>query len=320
MLINALILGARGAVGRVIADDLRRQGHRVTPAGRRMTPGGLQLDLAAPGGADALAAAAADHDVVVNASGVEDPALATLVGATPLVDISATGSYLDALADTARDTPSTTGRPAATIVLGAGLVPGLSTLLIADLEPRAGDQIDLAVVLGSGEQHGPAAVEWTAGLAGRDLHSPPETTVVRNLRERRRLAGPHGERAYLRADFPDHVLVGRPGDFAVRSYLALTSPLATAALGLVGRFPPLRGLISRAPHLGGDGWSLAAIDRRTGETRSARGAGQSRATGLLAARAALAAAASPSRGPVPMSALLTLDDVADIARAATSRA
>lgn len=307
MTIDALILGARGAVGRVIADDLRRRGHRVTPAGRRPTPGGLPLDLAAPGGLTALRAAAAGFDVIVNASGVEEPALGAAVGTTPLVDVSATGAYLDGLADAVR----AAGQPT-TVVLGAGLVPGLSTLLIADLSPRPGDDVDVAVVLGSGEEHGPAAVRWTAELAGRSLHEPPEPGTVPNLRERRRLSGPLGERTHLRADFPDHVLLGRAGGYAVRSYLALTSPLATAALGLVGRFPGLRPLVSRAPHVGGDAWSLHARIRRTGETRTAQGAGQSRATGMLTARAALAAVAAPTEGAVPMSHLLALADLTDI--------
>lgn len=298
---RALVLGARGAVGRVVTRELRGRGHTVTPAGRAGGTDSVAIDLASPAGLAALAERAPTHDVVINTSGIEAPAIAEAAGGTILIDISATASYLAELARR-----SAGGQP---MVLGVGLVPGLSTILLSSLDSRPGDDLDLAVVLGGGEAHGAAAVDWTANLAGRPLFAPPEGGTVLNFREGRRLPGPFGERRHLRADFPDHLLIGEPSHLSVRTYLATDSHISTAALAAVGRFPRLRGLVRHAPHLGGDGWSLTATNRRTGQRLSARGNGQSLATGTLTARIAEAADRLHPSSTVTAADLLTLDDI-----------
>ncbi|GAA3646030.1 hypothetical protein [Microbacterium marinilacus] len=298
---RALVLGARGAVGRVVVSDLRAGGHSVTPAGRTPSTGSVRIDLTASDGGDALRAAAVGHDVVVNASGVEDPRIAAALGGATLVEISATAGYLDALARAA---------PAGSrMVLGAGLVPGLSTIILAALDAGAGDELDLGVVLGGGEDHGAAAVAWTAGLAGRALHDPPEGRRVLNFRESRELPTTAGRRRLLRADFPDHLLLGRGGGFAVRSYLGTDSRLTTAALAAVGFLPALRRAVAYAPHVGGSGWSISAVDRRTGRGLIAHGDGQSLSTGILTSRMAAAAAAGGRTGVVTAADVLSLDDL-----------
>lgn len=296
-----LVLGARGTVGRVVVDHLRALGHDVTPAGRSVGTDGARVDLSDPPGHRALHELARFHDAVVNASGIEDPKLATVASAALFVDISATAAYLGALSAAA---PS-----GARILAGAGLVPGLSTVLLNALDARSKDDLDLAVVLGGGEAHGSAAVAWTAALAGQPVYAPPEGHVVVNFEESRRLPGAFGVRRHLRADFPDHILVGAPRQVSVRTYLAVDSRLSTAALGLVGRFPELRGLVSRAPHLGGDGWSLTALNRRTGETITASGRGQSATTGALTARLTDQAVRGAVTGVVTAAHVLGLDDV-----------
>jgi hypothetical protein len=293
---RALLLGARGAVGTVVRRDLERDGHTVTAASRAESDG-ARIDLS--GDLTALSALASEHDVVVNASGIERADLATATGATPLVDISATGSYLETLRLTA----------SGPVVLGAGLVPGLSTVLAASLDTRAGDDVDVLVMLGSGEQHGPAAVAWTAGLVGADVHRPPEGGAVRNFRESIRALGPDGRaRRYLRADFPDHVLLGGTDAPNIRSYLTLGSALMTGALDLVGRMPVLRGALTSAPHVGTDAWHVVAANRRTGERNEASGRGQSEATGRLTALAALRVVEAQPSGPVTMADLVPMAD------------
>jgi hypothetical protein len=273
---NALVLGARGAVGRVVVDELRRRGHHATPAGRAGTE--VLVDLASPEDWSTLATAARSYDVVVNASGIEDARLAD-VAPTPLVDVSASAAHLDQLADR---TPAS-----GAVVLGAGLAPGLSTVLLASLGAEPGADLDLGVLLGTGERHGAAAVAWTQGLVGTDLHDPPEPYAVRNLLERRALAGPSGRRrTYLRADFPDHALLGPRDGVVVRSHLAVGGPATTAALALVARVPSLRGMLARTPHVGSDAWHLVARDRHTGRRAWATGRNQSLATGVLTALAA----------------------------------
>lgn len=293
---RALLLGARGAVGTVIRRELERAGHGVTSASRT-APGDAGADLT--GDLAPLARLAATHDVVVNAAGIERVDLSVATGRTPLVDISATGAYLAGLRANA----------SGPVVLGAGLVPGLSTIMVTAIDARAGDDVDVLVMLGAGERHGPAAVAWTAGLVGTDIHEPPERVPLRNLRQSRRETGPDGRtRRYLRADFPDHVLLAEASGPAIRSYLALSSAQMTAALGLIGRVPALRGALGVAPHLGSDAWHVVARDRRTGARREASGSGQSEATGRLTALAAARAAEAPSFGAVPMSALVTLEE------------
>lgn len=321
---RALVVGARGAVGAAIAAELERLGHRVVRAGRTPAPGFVRLDLAASDGITQLSMLAAENDVVINASGVEDVRLATLT--TPVVEISATSSYL---ADLAAHTEA-----GATICRGAGLAPGLSTLLIAALTREPADDIDLGVTLGAGEAHGAAAVEWTVGLIGADIYRPPESATsgsatsgsvtagsgVPNLTTSRVLRGPDGRaRRYLRADFPDHLLLadalgsdrGQRPVAPVRSYLALTDRVATWALGYAGRHPWCAPMVSRAPHIGSDRWELVAANRRSGHSRKVLGRGQSHATAVMAVLAAEAlvarVSASGSQGAVTMADLLTLD-------------
>lgn len=292
---RALLLGARGAVGTVIRRELERDGHVVTAASRAEA-GGVRIDLR--GDLAPLGTIAAHHDVVINASGIERAELAAATGRTPLVDISATGSYLAALRASARGP----------VVLGAGLAPGLTTVLAAALESRPHDQIDVLVMLGSGEKHGPAAVAWTAGLVGTDVHLPPEGGEVRNFRTSLRAEGPDGRtRRYLRADFPDHILLAPSGAPVIRSYLTLGSAAMTASLDLVGRLPALRGALSIAPHVGSDAWHVVARNRRTGERRQAAGAGQSEATGRLTALAAVRIAGSTG-GAVTMAELVSVEE------------
>lgn len=302
---NILLLGARGAVGSVIRRELERRGHAVTSAGRTAS-GAAGLDL--NGDLAPLTSLSAAHDIVVNASGIERVDFARAVGRIPLIEISATGAYLDALRSAS---------PGAA-VLGVGLAPGLSTILATALDSAPGDEIDIFVMLGSGEAHGPAAVAWTAGLVGTDLFRPPEGRRIRNLRESRRATGPDNrERTYLRADFPDHILLGTPEsgrsaaahpDRRVRSYLALSSAPLTTALRAVGRITFLRGALGLAPHLGSDAWHVIARHRRTGEQRQVSGSGQSESTGILTALTAIRAGAHAVNGAVTMADLVGLDD------------
>ena len=317
---SALVLGARGAVGRSVVAELRSLGVDVTAAGRTAPdPQGLAIDLRAPSGFAALREAAPRFDVVINATGIEDPRLLSATPDTILVDISATAAYLDeCTAAFAR--PDSGAHGPHGLVLGVGIAPGLSTLLVEALDSTPGDEIDVAIMLGGGEAHGPAAVEWTACLAGKPLYLPGDadshpggSAPVLNFQDSLQVAEPRGTRRYLRADFPDQLLVGAPRQMLVRSWLATDSRLSTAALGLVGRFPALRSLVSRAPHLGSTGWRITARNRRTGQTLRADGDGQSRTTGVLTAHAGLAAAKHQLRGAATTAQLMSLAEVDGLA-------
>lgn len=300
---RALLLGARGAVGTVVRRELTHAGHTVTAASRTAS-GDAAVDLR--GDLTALTRLAGTHDVVVNASGIERPDFGIAVGGTPLVEISATGAYLDALR-------TASSASSAAVVLGAGLVPGLSTVLVAKLDSRPGDEVDVLVMLGSGEKHGDAAVAWTADLVGTDLYRPPEHQPVRNLVTSTKADGPDGHpRRYLRADFPDHVLLGADRGLSIRSYLTMSSATATAALATVARVPRLHGLLRKSPRIGSAHWHVLVRNHRTGQRLEAHGTGQSEATGRLTALAAVRAVSISTTGPVTMADLVDADEAAEV--------
>ncbi|GAA2835350.1 NAD-dependent epimerase/dehydratase family protein [Leucobacter komagatae] len=311
---RALVLGGTGAVGRAVAHELEARGHEALRGSRGAgsSPGAVRLDLSSAAGMRRLREVAHECDVVVDASGRDDPATSRELEGVPYVDTSATTSYLAEL----RGLRAQSG--AATLVLGAGIAPGASTVLAAALASEPGDEIDVSVLLGTGEVHGPAAVAWTAGLAGNAVWGAPDGAEILNYRERRRIPIDGRDRTHLRTDFPDHLLLAAAG-VTVRTYLTLGSPLATAGLALVGAVPALRGILAAAPHWGDDRWRVAALNRRTGEMLAASGSGQSRATGEFAALAAIRASESPGLGAVTMADLFGLDVLASAA-AVTSRA
>ncbi|WP_433466673.1 hypothetical protein [Spirillospora sp. CA-128828] len=153
----------------------------------------------------------------------------------------------------------------ATAVLSVGLAPGVTNLLAREF---GGRDVDIGVLLGSGERHGPSAVEWT-------LDS------LADLGEswRMQFPAPYGIRTVHRFPFPDqHTLPGR-----VRTGLCLDSRALTALLPRLVRFRdarPLRAMFHRV-HVGGDGFAVAVASG--GTVRAFTGRRQSRATGLVAA-------------------------------------
>ncbi|AXG82658.1 saccharopine dehydrogenase [Streptomyces paludis] len=328
---SALVLGGYGAVGTHVVARLREGGGRAYAAGRDPVRADRPFDLTA-GAGEAYLRALDGIDVVVNASGAEDPGLA--VAATDrgiaFVDISATTPYIAALERLT---------PAAPLLLGVGLAPGLTGLLATALAKApgpgpvpgqapapgpapgpagpthptggpVGGPIDLAVVLGAGEKHGAAATDWSYGLLGRtfpDTHGGPP---VRNYSRPRAFDLPHlGRRRLYRADFSDQHTLTRTLGVPVRTYFGTDSRAATAALALLTWLPGARRATPRGLHLpGSDGWLASATHAGTGRTVWARGRSQSRASALLAALAAHAAPALPP-GVHQLTDVVTLDDV-----------
>ncbi|MFS0712919.1 hypothetical protein ABC195_03490 [Microbacterium sp. 2P01SA-2] len=309
--LSVLVLGSRGAVGAAAAHALRADGHAVIEVSRSPQRGGLAADVTTPEGRDVLADAARRADVVIDASGLEIADVQDAVGSTPLVDVSATASHLARLAGGVAE--------GGAVLLGAGIAPGISTVLAKALGAAPGDDVDVTVMLGAGEHHGAAAVEWTVRLAGTPIYAAPETEQIVNLRAARRFHSVSGRRTYLRADFPDDLLWGSPSAVAVRSWLALDSRVATAALRIVGAFPPLAPALRRAPHLGTSRWRVGAVHRQSGQRLSAWGDGQSIATGRAAALAAIRMVERHVRGAVTMADIVGVDDIRGIAGVGVDR-
>lgn len=310
---RAFVLGARGAVGAATTAELRRHGHEAIGIGRS-SGNEIQLDISTTTGRAALLATLEVGDVVINASGQEHLEFAELAAAAHFVEVSATGRYLDELRGLL--STETSPHPAATLqsatpkqaaaraaapmeasgttqkkskpaaVLGAGIAPGLSTVLLAALDSRPGDELDLGVTLGSGEKHGAAAVQWTESLIGAPIYRSRgiDGKSLQNFRETRLLPGLGGRpRTHLLADFPDQVILGDKSGVLIRSHLALSSTLMTQSLRTLARFPQLARLMRSVPPIGSETWRIVALNRRTREQIAVEGEGQSHATGVLAA-------------------------------------
>ncbi|WP_199732181.1 NAD-dependent epimerase/dehydratase family protein [Cellulomonas triticagri] len=300
--LRVLVLGGYGAVGRHAVTTLRALGHHPVTAGRDATRADLRLDLT---DLPAVASAAAEVDVVVNAAGAEDAHLVTAVtrAGAAFVDISATGAYLERVERLAVDAP---------VVLSVGIAPGLTNLLahaaVRDA-PDATGPLDLAVVLGAGEAHGAAATAWSLGLLGRRYPDTvgPAGATVRNYTRGATFDLPGGRRRLHRADFSDqHTLtrtLGRP----VRTYFGTDTRFATTALALLTWAPPIGRLAGRAHLPGSEDWVLQVRDA-AGPHLTATGTGQSHATGVLAAHAAALAAHAPA-GVHHLPDLTTLEEL-----------
>lgn len=276
----------------------------MTTAGRNPARNDVALDLASASGAapsSSYVAMTEQADVVINASGFENPALAA-ASAAPFIDIGASAPYFAQIA---------TAHPRAGALLSVGLAPGLSSILASTLSSAPHDEIDVAIVLGVGEKHGDAAIAWTAGLLGKRFESPADGRTVLNFSEGRRFDVPGFGRAVLvRTDFPDGAASGAgPVHARVRSYFATTSTFATLALRAVTHAPSAgRGVT--ALHLpGSDAWFVVARNRRTGEQLAAQGNNQSLATAAVTALAAEATLKHSWSGVQHLPQLLSLDEL-----------
>lgn len=291
---RALIAGANGAVGQEISRELTGLGHHISSVGRN-SQNKFVIDLSSATAVPELEKVMNDHDVFINASGIENSALAQI---PRLIDISASTDYLEQLLDKAPDeTPQ---------LIGVGLAPGLSSILAKEIAKGEQDEIDLAIMLGSGEKHGPAALKWTSGLIGKRIYLGDGQLGPKNFSESRRITGPKNtKQRYLLADFPDHLLLNSP---RIKSYLAMSSPLATHALAMIARLPYGKKMLQYSPKIGDSKWQLMAHNHSTGKSIEVSGYGQSKATGILTAMAAERFFALTPKTSVTMADLITSAD------------
>ncbi|WP_149263005.1 saccharopine dehydrogenase NADP-binding domain-containing protein [Actinomadura sp. K4S16] len=261
---RVVVLGGYGAVGREVVAGLLGHVPEVVAAGRdlakaRTVPGALAMRIDLRG--DDLEQIAADAVVMCAETGNARVAEACLARGVHYVDVSASHAVLSGI----EALDGLAAERNATAVLSVGLAPGVTNLLARE---SGGGEVDIGVLLGAGERHGPSAVEWTLdSLAG--------------LGEswRMRFPEPYGVRTVHRFPFSDqYTLPGR-----VRTGLCLDSRAMTALLPRLVPFRDLRPLRAafRRVHVGGDGFAVAV--RSGGTVRSFAGRRQSRATGLAAA-------------------------------------
>lgn len=191
---TVLVLGGYGAVGTHLSTALRNRGHRALTAGRDRTRADVPLDMTDRA---ALRTAVTEVDAVVNGTGLEDPELIAAIAdtGTPVIEVSADTGYL---ADLERLTPR------APVLLSVGIAPGLTNLLAHALHHRhpSTGPLDIAIVLGTGEEHGAAAAAWTYGLLGQEFIDPDGSTL-RNMTVSGRFDLNGARRRLYRTDFSD---------------------------------------------------------------------------------------------------------------------
>lgn len=309
-----VVVGGYGAVGRTVCTELAaRFPGRVFAAGRniekassfsqetkgRVLP--LRLDITDPSttanildGAGVVVACTESGDATRDAG----LARAYLDRGIHYVDVSA--SY--ALLNEVEKLDALARRRAATAVLSIGLAPGLTNLLARQCVDVLGDElrnIDVSILIGLGEAHGEGAVRWTVENLDKRFDAPGLGTVGSLEDPKKTLfPAPYGARTCYRFDFADqHVLARTLGAERVATRLCFDSAAATRLLALakrVGAFRALGGprgqdvlvaLFSRL-RIGSDGFAVKAeAEGRGGSVYScsARGRGEARTTGVVAA-------------------------------------
>jgi NAD(P)-dependent dehydrogenase (short-subunit alcohol dehydrogenase family) len=154
---RVLIVGSQGVLGSLLADVFSAAGWDVVRGGRRPDerPDFRHVDLDAPA---TVAAAIADTEIVINA--VPDHNLTAermvLDHGGILINVSAMS------VEPGRRLRRETSKAHGTVVMGAGIAPGLTNLIAADLlsaHPEA-DEVELAFTVSTKSTSGPAGGDF----------------------------------------------------------------------------------------------------------------------------------------------------------------
>lgn len=299
---DILIVGGYGHVGRLIAQALIDQtDQHIILAGRNMQKAermagqfgtrasGRQIDLNNP---------AEDYDAVLQGVQIVVMCLdlpqiafarACFERGIHYVDISAEYPILDSISKL----HDIAYQHQAIGILGVGLIPGLSNLLVKHgiqqvTHPR---HADISVLLGLGDAHGKAAIYWTLSRLGAVRDDVPPNTS-------QRFPAPYDERKVYPFEFADqYIIVDRQPIASATTWFCLDSKLMTGLIGLSRRLR-LTGLLQRESvlnvvtslmqrlHIGSDAYAVSvAIHDEAGQIRriALSGNNQSKATADVAA-------------------------------------
>jgi short subunit dehydrogenase-like uncharacterized protein len=312
-----LIVGGYGEVGSVVSRAVSellpgralvagRRGHRARELARELGRGatGLAFDVLSDGGALDLSGVG----VVVMCVDQADARFAErcLSAGIHYVDITAKQSSIDAierLDAVARSHDSTA-------VLSVGLCPGVTNLLAAHAKQQfdALLALDLFVMIGSGDSHGAAAIEWTLSNLNRpyEVFQDGERRVVRGMSESRvvKFPGARRSRRAFRFNFPDQRTIVRTlGVPTASTWLCSDSMLLTNVTRLI------------APLVSGDAWFSTAIRRQVTRAMSFARFGSNvcrvlvRAEGRLDRRPIVREFSFSSRSEARVTGLVTADTV-----------
>ncbi|MBE9640025.1 saccharopine dehydrogenase NADP-binding domain-containing protein [Salipiger mangrovisoli] len=316
-----LIVGGYGHVGQKIARRLVALGQTVTLAGRdgakaaaaaaRLGCEGATLDLNRP---ESWSTPLSATEVVICCmdTPTAEFARAVLARGARYIDISATDAVLrriealDGLAQE-RDTLA---------VVSVGLAPGLSNLLVREARARhpAATRFRIGVLLGLGDSHGPAAIDWT--LRSLAPLSRTDFEPVRFGSDRWALPS-------IPFDFADQHSLIRRGYPKVETRLALASPLIfprslQLLAWMAGRSTWRKALQRSMPflRLGNDRAALVVeayegTGARPAIRLSIEGRREAEITAQVAAEVAMRTAEMPAKGVRHIDELMRLADIQD---------
>ena len=227
-----LVIGARGALGALVADAIRRHGWAVRQSSRDPSPPPdfQYVDLADPA---TLAPALDGVDLVITT--VPDLTLAAerhvLNRGGILLNLSA------GPATALRSLRLQAGQPKGTVVMNAGIAPGVTNLLAAQLlqEHPEADEVELVFTVTTKGTGGPASAGFAhRGFTGRGHHRVKQV----------RLPEPFGSRRVLGFAEPDGGWLGPMADgLTVSPYICLAERSAGAmmrtlnAVRLISKLP-----------------------------------------------------------------------------------
>ena len=234
-----LVIGARGALGSLVAAAFRRHGWAVRESSRDPVPSPdfQRVDLTEP---ETLAPALDGVDLVVTT--VPDSTLAAerhvLKHGGVLLNLSAGPAA--ALRSLRREAgpAGRAGQAKGTVVMNAGIAPGVTNLLAAHLleENPDADEVELVFTVTAKGTGGPASAAFAhRGFTGRGHHRVKQVT----------LPEPFGSRRVLGFAEPDGGwLVTATEGLTVSPFICLAERslgavmLALNAVGLISKLPP----------------------------------------------------------------------------------
>lgn len=336
---DIVVIGGYGSVGRTISMQLAKQfPGRVYAAGRSLQSAqrfseetsGRVKPMQWAVGSDAPERDLSSIALIVMCLDQDEPGLVEqcLEEGTHYMDITAKVDFL--LKAGRLSVPS----PKAAAVLSVGLAPGLTNLLAAKAAAALDktDRIEISLMLGLGEHHGKAAVEWTIDSMGAEFEVAEADRLckVRSMTDgiTAEFGGKLGRKRVYRFPFSDQrTLPGTLGvpDVSTRLGFDVNGIARTAAgLGRLGifrwlRWSPMRTLSVRlagALHAGSEQFAVRVVAYGRSNGRSAesgctiRGIRQSDMTARVAAHTAEMLLARPKlRGILHLEELLDADSV-----------
>ncbi|HTP23008.1 MAG TPA: hypothetical protein VMJ65_25595 [Solirubrobacteraceae bacterium] len=208
---RALVIGAHGVLGALTVRAFEGAGWEVRSGARRPRPGEVEIDL---GRRDSVAAAVDEHELVVNT--VPHPELLAerhvLEHGGVLINVS------DLPAAAGRSLRAVAGGARGTVVMNAGLAPGVTTIVAADLlsrHPSAGE-LEIVFTLSLTVPRGPASADFIyRGLTALARHRTAVVPLPRPFGERRCLGFGEGDAGWLGG-----IAEGR----IVRQYVCIAEP------------------------------------------------------------------------------------------------